>query len=116
MRLALFSIALILVAPLACAQDQSASDKPQVGKFPHLSVDVKAKQLRVECEALNVDIPVEFFCCANGTNEHESILRSPVKASNLHTGLLMLGLKPGEPVHFSEGAQKWLPPHGPALQ
>src|SRR5207244_6704989 len=44
------------------------------------------------------------------------VLRSKVRPSHLHAALLMLGLKPGEPVHFSEAMNKWLPPHGPPLQ
>ena len=27
----------------------------------------------------------------------------------------MLGLTPGEPVHYSKAEDKWFPPHGPAL-
>src|SRR4051812_2209517 len=106
MRLELIAMILCCIAPLACGQHQAAT-KP-VGKFPHLVVDARNKQLRVDCEALNVNIPLEFFCCVTGSNEHESILRSLVKPSDLHTGLLMLGLKPGEPVHYSEAAKKWL--------
>ncbi len=86
-----------------------------VGNFPFLQVDVAAKQVRVECEALRVKAPLEFFCCVTGTNEHESVLRSKVKPSHLHAALLMLGLQPGQGVHFDQASQKWLPPHGPAL-
>jgi len=84
--------------------------------MPHLEVDVKKKQVRVECEALNVEMPLEFFCCVTGTNEHESVLRSAVKPSHLHLALLMIGLKPGEPVHYSTSAKKWFPPSGPPVQ
>ncbi len=86
-----------------------------VGRFPHIEVDVKSKQVRVECEALRVEAPLEFFCCSKGTNEHESVLRSQVKPSHLHAALLMIGLEPGQPVHFSDAGKKWLPPHGPPL-
>jgi hypothetical protein len=81
-----------------------------------MSVDVKKKQIRVDCEALNPQMPLEFFCCMAGTAEHEAVLRSPVLGSHIHLGLLMLGLTPGEPVRFSKAADKWLPPHGPPLQ
>jgi hypothetical protein len=89
---------------------------PAVGRFPHLEVDVQARQVRVECEALRVEAPLEFFCCVKGTNEHEAVLRSQVTPSHLHAALLMLGLEPGQPVHYSEAAKKWLPPHGPPLR
>ena len=90
--------------------------QPPVGRFPFLEIDARAKQVRVECEALAVDNPLEFFLCMAGTVEHEAVLRSKVRPSHLHAALLMLGLEPGEPVRFSESAKKWLPPHGPPLQ
>ena len=69
----------------------------------------------MECEALRVRAPLEFFCCVAGGPEHETVLRSRAKPSHLHAALLMLGLEPGEGVRFSESTQKWLPPHGPPL-
>jgi hypothetical protein len=84
-------------------------------KLPHLQVDIKKKQVRVDCQALNVEMPLEFFCVVNGTNEHESVLRSPVKPSQLHLALLMIGLKPGTPVHYDDATDKWFAPQGPPL-
>lgn len=112
---ALLVVAMLVSARCATAQDPAPAAKPAVGKFPGVNVDVKAKQVRVDCEALNVDIRLEFFCVLNGTNEHESALRSIAKPSDIHTALLMLGLTPGEPVKYSDATQKWLPPHGPPL-
>lgn len=99
----------------AIANDQVSSPAPKPGGFAHLKFDVKAKQVRVECEALEVNNPVEFFCCVKGSNDYESILRSEVKPSDLHTALLAVGLKPGEPLTYSEATNKWQPPHGPPL-
>jgi hypothetical protein len=103
-----------LVGPLVCAADEAA--KPDASKMPHMRVDVKNKQVWVECQALNPQMPLEFFCCMTGTAEHEAVLRSEVRPQHLHLGLLMLGLQPGEPVHYSKAADKWLAPHGPPLQ
>jgi hypothetical protein len=80
-----------------------------------MNVDVQKKQIRVEAEVVRPDMPLEFFCCMTGTAEHEAVLRSAVKPSHLHLGLLMLGAKPGEPVRYSKAADKWLPPHGHPL-
>jgi hypothetical protein len=102
-----------LGAVSACAAD---APKPDASNMPHMAVDVKKKQIRVDCEALAPQMPLEFFVCMAGTAEHESVLRSSVKPSHLHLGLLMLGLEPGEPVRYSKAADKWLPPHGPPLQ
>jgi hypothetical protein len=84
-------------------------------KLPHIKIDLKNKKVRVECEALAVDAPVEFFCCVKGTNDYESILRSEVKPSDLHLALLAIGLKPGAPVTYNESTNKWIPPRGAPL-
>jgi hypothetical protein len=103
-----------VVPPSARAQDA----KPQagkVGKLPFVTFDAQRKQVRVECEALGVDAPLEFFCVRNGGSEHESILRTPAKPSDIHTALLAIGLQPGKPLSYSEAANKWIPPQGPPL-
>jgi hypothetical protein len=100
------------------AQDGKQDAKPQaakVGKLPFVSFDVKRRQVRVECEALGVEAPLEFFCVRSGGSEHESVLRTPAKPSDIHTALLALGLQPGKPVSYSESLKKWLPPSGPPL-
>jgi biopolymer transport protein ExbD len=115
MRASLVSL-IVLVAGCSSAIAKPAPATTQaVGKFPFLQVDARQHVIQIECEALHCGNPLEFFLCSTGTNEHEAVLRSRVKPSHLHAALLMLGLTPGEPVHFSEAAQKWLPPHGPPL-
>jgi hypothetical protein len=94
----------------------SAEKSAKTGKLPHLEFDAKTKQVRVEAETLAVDTPLEFFAVVVNGPEHEAIIRSKVKPSDLHTALLALGLKPGSPVSYSKSLNKWLPPHGPPLQ
>ena len=89
---------------------------PTVGKLPHVEFDGRRKQVRVECEMLAVDAPLEFFCCVKGTNDYEAMIRSEVKPSDLHLALLAIGLKPGQPLQYSEAAKRWIPPQGPPLQ
>jgi hypothetical protein len=106
-------LAALLVPKAARAQ---ATTQPAKGsKLPHVQVDVKNRQVRVDAETLAVDAPLEFFAVVNGTNEHESVLRSPAKPSHVHLGLVMLGLEAGSPVSYSEATKKWTPPHGPPL-
>jgi hypothetical protein len=81
----------------------------------HIHVDIKNRQIEVDCEALNANQPLEFFCVTSGGNEYESVLRTPAKPSDIHFALLMLGLTPGEPATFSPVRHLWLPPHGPPL-
>src|SRR3954471_3567877 len=87
----------------------------KVGKLPFLTFDTRTKQIRVECETLGVDAPLEFFAVVVNGPEHEAVVRSKVKPSDLHTALLAMGLKAGAPVSYSKAADKWLPPHGPPL-
>lgn len=118
MNRVLLSIAL-LIGAAACqshAADAPAANQPKVGKLPHLEFDATNKQVRVECEMLAVDAPLEFFCCVKGTNDYEAMVRSEVKPSDLHLALLAIGLKPGQPLQYSEAAKRWLPPQGPPLQ
>ncbi len=128
MRITVASIGLSLLATLmlpACARAQTAAapvaaptTAPATGaaKLPHVRVDVKNRQVRVDCEALAVDAPLEFFCVTSGTSEHESVIRSPAKPSHVHLALVMIGLEPGSPVQYSEATKQWLPPRGPPLQ
>lgn len=101
-------------APAPPAAESGAA--PAGGKLPFVTFDVKSRRVRVEAETLEVDTPLEFFAVVFNGPEHESILRSKVKPSDLHTALLALGLQPGSPVTYSEALNKWQPPHGPPLQ
>jgi hypothetical protein len=85
------------------------------GRLPHMVVDVQKREVRVDCEAVAADYPLEFLAVVTGTNEYEAVVRSGVKASDLHLALLMVGLKPGEPVRYSEATKAWLPPSGPPV-
>jgi hypothetical protein len=90
--------------------------RPAVGRLPHIAVDAKHRQIRVECQAVQAQMPLEFLCCVHGSHDYESVLSSRAKPSDLHLALLMLGLTPGAPAHRSKDLTKWYPPHGPALK
>jgi hypothetical protein len=115
-RVLLLAGALCFSPCCADGADAPPAVQPKVGKLPHIEFNGRTKQVRVECEMLGCNAPLEFFCCVKGTNDYEAMIRSEVRPSALHFALLAVGLVPGEPVHFSEAAQKWLPPHGPPLQ
>jgi hypothetical protein len=117
-------VAALLCWTCACAhrahaQDPTPAPATQPGetrKLEHIVVDVAKRQVRVDCEALAVDAPLEFLCVRTGGPEHETVLRTLAKPSDIHLGLLMLGLKPGQPVRYSEAAGKWFPPAGPPVR
>ena len=107
----------LFLASIALAQPAAgpATRPSGTDKMPGVHVDIVARQVRVDCEAINVEAPLEFLCVTNGGNEHESLLRTPAKPSHIHLGLLMLGLEPGEPVHYMKALDRWAPPSGPPL-
>lgn len=113
----LFScLALMLAGDPARGQPATApAAGDKIGKLPGVEFNVPRRQVRVACEALAVDAPLEFFLCRAGTAEHESLLRTEAKPSDVHTALLAIGVKPGEPLTYLEKAEKWLAPHGPPL-
>lgn len=79
-------------------------------------IDLRNRQIRVDCESLNVKMPLEFFCVVDGAQEYESVLRTAARPSAIHFGLLALGLTPGTPAHFDPGRNAWYPPTGPPLK
>jgi hypothetical protein len=110
------ALTLCLTAAVAAAQT-APTTRPTtgVGKFPHVEVDLARKEIRVDCESLNPQMPIEFFCVLSGTSEHESVLRTAARPMHLHTALLMLGAKPGEPAKYNEAEKRRIPPRGQAL-
>ncbi|HVT90277.1 MAG TPA: YdjY domain-containing protein [Tepidisphaeraceae bacterium] len=111
-RIAIVSVICLMISTLASAQPTS---QPGVGRFPHIEIDIPQKQVRVECEALHCEAPLEFLCVTAGGSEHESVIRTRAKPSQIHAALLMLGMEPGEPLKFIPGTKKWLAPHGPPV-
>ncbi len=91
-------------------------DADRIIRLDLIEVDRKLKEIRIEAEALTVDMPLEFVAVVNGGPEHEAMFRTAAKPSVIHTGLLMLGLEPGAPMKFSPAANRWSPPYGPPIR
>ncbi len=98
-------LTLFLLAPMAAGQ-----------ATPPLQVDREAGEVRVATEALRVDRPLEYICVVRGTADHESLLRTTVRPSEIHAGLLALGLEPGRPARYNEAAGQWMAPSGPPIR
>jgi hypothetical protein len=110
---ALSTFVLTLVALASCA---AAPATQPLARLPHIEIDVPHKEVRVDCEVVKADYPLEFLAVVTNTNEYEALVHSDVRPSDLHLGLLMLGLKPGEPLHYVEESKTWAPPTGPAVR
>jgi len=112
-----FVIAMLCTGALAFADEPATQPSSQPSASPpHVQIDVKNKQIRVECQAVDVKAPLEFFCVLRGGPEHETVLRTQVRPSAIHFGLLALGLTPGEPAHYVQATDTWYPPTGPGLK
>lgn len=103
-------------APARPSTPDPATRPADVVRFPGVVIDRNARQIRVDCQALGVEAPLEFFCVSNGGPEHESVLRTPAKPSHIHAGLLMLGQEPGSPMTYSETTRKWIAPWGAPIR
>ena len=82
----------------------------------HLLVDREKAQLVLDCNVVataDMKYMLEFFLCAAGGKEYESVLSTPAKPWQIHAGLLLLGLHPGIHAHREGGSS--VPPRGPEL-
>lgn len=63
-------------------------------------VDLKRKRVYVDGYVTMREGPLEMFACPIGTKEHEAIIATLAKSSEVHTALLAIGTRPGTPVQF----------------
>ncbi len=63
-------------------------------------VDAQSRQLIVGGAVALADGPIEFFACPRKTKEHESVVAVDATAQLVHTGLLAIGLRAGNPASF----------------
>ena len=109
-----------LIACLACCcvlPALAAQPADEAGAGDRLiRVDRQKREVRVRCQALRVDMPLEFFCVVAGTADHETVLRTTAKPSAVHAALLGMGLEPGSPLRFIPERKEWIAPHGPPVR
>jgi hypothetical protein len=119
MRVCLAMVLVSLLSAAVLGQEKHPTTRPaQVadGKLPHIQVDIPHQRVKLECEAVDADAPLEFLVCLAGTKEHETVLRTRAKPSHLHFALVLIGLEPGDPAHYVEREDRWVAPSGPALK
>lgn len=76
--------------------------------FPHVWVDAVAKIVEIDGRVpILVDDPeapdvfLEVLVCTPDTKEHETLVVTEARPSDVHAALLMIGLKPGRPGHWT---------------
>ena len=98
-----FSGVVVALFPLVVGASESADPHPELARLsPNQAVWVNAqlRQLVVGGAVALADGPIEFFACPRKTKEHESVVAVDATAHLVHTGLLAIGLRPGNPASF----------------
>jgi len=109
-------------APAAEPVSQPAAQPADAQRaFPHVRIDLKQRRIVVDAEVCLRDGALELLMCKWSTKEHESILRTRAMPSQVHFGLVAMGLTPGRPAEWiapatEDGEGQYLPPRGPRLK
>lgn len=115
---------MIVLLPMIVMQDLTAEDEsPTRGtprkelKLPGLVINFEKRFVDVASVVCLTEGTLELIACTKGTKEHESIIAIEAKAMHVHTGLLLLGSRPGHPairrrVDSEGGGWIDLPPRG----
>lgn len=116
----LIAAALVAQTALAPAAETPGAAKPAakdlvITTLPGITVDTKAREVRLEGTICLKKGALELFACAEGTREHESIIAVKAKPSHVTFALAMLGLDPGKPGYVTEGGA-FSPPAGAVLE
>ena len=111
--------ALVLAAPLSCAQAEPAE------AFPGVTLDREARTVEFSGEVPIIPdagdgtvVFLEVMVCVRDTKEHEALVVTDVRPSHVHAALLALGLEPGEPGGWRKfgDAVRGYPPSGPPVK
>ncbi|NCF94260.1 MAG: hypothetical protein GWQ05_25370 [Verrucomicrobiaceae bacterium] len=111
-----FVLACLLVLAIAYAQETEQAIERL--KLPGIKINLDERCVDVESTVCLDEGTLEWVACTKHTKEHESIVATNAKAIHLHTALLLLGAKPGNPAaHKQVGDDeetRWIdvPPSG----
>jgi hypothetical protein len=86
-------------------------------KLPGVKIDLDERCIDVDATVCLDAGTLELIACTNDTKEHESIVAIDAKAVHIHTALLLLGSKSGNPAmrkRVGEKEERWvdIPPAG----
>ena len=120
-RTLLPAAALLALAALVASAGRAA-EAPKPGRedlviktLPGITVDLKAREVRLAGEVVLRKGPLELFVCSEGTREHESVVAVRARPSHLTFALALLDLKPGKPGFVTAGGS-FSPPAGDVLR
>ena len=115
----LVALAALAAAPAAgLAAEAAAPSAPAkdlvITSLPGITVDTRAREVRIEGTVVLRQGFLELFVCGEGTREHESIVAVRARPSHVVFALALLGLAPGKPGYTTEGGA-FSPPAGEVL-
>ncbi|MBX3378758.1 MAG: hypothetical protein KF805_01575 [Phycisphaeraceae bacterium] len=93
--------------------------------FPGVRVDLNAKVVEFDGTVpvnahtkADLKVFLETTVCGFDSKEHESLVVTKAKPSQVHAALLLLGLKPGKPGAWKQTDGQWVgvPPDGDAVE
>ncbi len=112
----LFAAALLgLSLAAARGADNPEANDVVIKTLPGITVDTKAREVRLEAKVVLRKGPLELFVCSEGTREHESVLAVRARPSHVTFALALLDLSPGKPGFVTEGGA-FSPPAGEVLR
>ncbi|TWU08550.1 YdjY domain-containing protein [Stieleria varia] len=88
-------------------------DAKQLTKLRGLWIDRKRHRVYIDGYVATNRGALEMFACPAGTKEHESVVATLAKSSEVHGALLAVEANPGTPVRFDP---EFLPPTGQVIQ
>ena len=108
----LFSIFLLFTHSSLSAQPSKGSDALKKLKLPGINLNMEEKAVDVQAEVCLHEGLLELVACTPDSKEHESIVMIDAKAMHIHTALLLLWAKPGNPAmqkKLDKEGTRWVP-------
>lgn len=109
----LAAASLCSTAALGCAPSPADGVRPFAEA---VRIDWPKLTVEVDAEVVLREGPLELFACSPRTREHESILSVPARPMHIYQAMGLIGLNPGKPLRYDEGAKRWDAPTGDRLE
>jgi hypothetical protein len=90
-------------------------------QLPGIKIDIENRNVDVEATVCLTEGLLELVACTKGTKEHESIVAVKAEPVHIHTALLLIGARNGNPAMrkpINEEQTRWmhLPPSGDPIE
>jgi len=115
------AIFFLLPVPGPAGEPGDATSAPEKVRLPGIEIDAEKGTVDVKAKVCLEYGLLELIACTRGTKEHESIVAIEAEPIHVHTALLLIGARHGNPAMrkpINEEETRWrhLPPRGDAIQ